>query len=143
MWATHQHLHTPRAHRGGAVPTVSKVRVRLRWWSPTPHLTHPLTMGLLWQTRAPSCVHSWLWPRLNYSLFRLSICNRPQSSPWVCLLKHEFQHPAPACTIRCVSQAGECSEVARLSVLLSLHSACHNLAAALSSESLKLPVCPS
>ncbi|XP_032330253.1 transmembrane protein 255A isoform X5 [Camelus ferus] len=35
-----------------------------------------------------------------------------QSSPWVCPLKLEFQHLAPACTSRRASWAEECSEVA-------------------------------
>ena len=35
------------------------------------------------------------------------------SSPWVCPLKPEFQHPAPACTSWCERQAGECRQVAR------------------------------
>ena len=42
-----------------------------------------------------------------------AICAQPESSPWVCPLKPEFQHPATAHTSRRVSSAGKCSKVAQ------------------------------
>ena len=46
-------------------------------------------------------VHPWLPPVPHSRPFRLSPCSQPQSSPWVCPLKPEVQHPAPARTSRC------------------------------------------
>ena len=58
-------------------------------------------------------VHPPVVAILHSSPFRLSPCNQPHSFPQVCHLKPEFQCPAPACTSRHVSQAGECGRVAR------------------------------
>ena len=46
------------------------------------------------------------------SPFRLSLCSQAQSSSWICPLKPELQHPAPAHTSECASQAGESTVVA-------------------------------
>ena len=52
MWTTHCCLHTPRVCRGGAMPTVSMLRMRLLWQGSVPPFMLALTMGLLWWTRA-------------------------------------------------------------------------------------------
>ena len=44
----------------------------------------------------PSCTHPLCWPGPHCSPFGLSSCSQTESSPWVCLLKPEFQHPATA-----------------------------------------------
>ena len=114
VWATLPRLHTPRAHTGRAIPTASTLRMRLLSWGPTSPFACMLTMGLLKWTWALSCTHSQLWTGQHSSPFRLSPCSQPQSSPQVCPLKPEFQHPAPTCTIRYMSPSGEYSEVARI-----------------------------
>ena len=114
VWATLPRLHTPRAHTGRAIPTASMLRMRLLSWGPTSPFACMLTMGLLKWTWALSCTHSQLWTGQHSSPFRLSPCSQPQSSPQVCPLKPEFQHPAPTCTIRYMSPSGEYSKVARI-----------------------------
>ena len=78
----------------------------------TPPFEHLLTMALLWRTWAPSEYTPVCGPHHTPSPFSLSLHSQPQSSPRVCLLKPEFQYPAPAHTSRWVFQAGECSKVA-------------------------------
>ena len=56
--------------------------------------------------------HPQLWLGPHFRPFGLSPCSHAESSPWVCLLKPEFQHPAAVHTSRCMSLAGECSKVA-------------------------------
>lgn len=73
------------------------------------------------RTQAPFCTHSELWSRAHCMSFRLSLHSQTESSPWVCLLRPEFQHPSAAHKSRCASGAGECSEVARSSVLVSVY----------------------
>lgn len=65
------------------------------------------------RTQGPSCTHSELWPRAHCMSFRLFLHSQTESSPWVCLLRPEFQHPAAVHKSRCASGAGECSEVAK------------------------------
>ena len=139
MWATYWHLHVPRASRARTPPAVSMLRIRLLWWDISSPFTHALTVGLLWQTQAPSYTHSQLQPGPHSSRFMLSLLRQHQSSPRVCLLKLEFQHPAPRCTSRWASQDGECSEVARTGCA-GLCSACCKPVAALFPESLKRPI---
>ena len=84
--------------------------------SPTWLELHPtismLTMGLLGQTHAPSCVHPLWQPRPQSTPLRLSPHNQTKASHWVCPLKHEFYHPATACTSKCASWAGKCGDTA-------------------------------
>ena len=135
----HRCLCAPRGCRGRVVPAVSTSRMR----QALPSLRgFTLPMRLQWQTLAPSCANPRLWLRPHSIPFRLFLHSQPQASPHVCPLKPKFQPPAPMHTSRHVSQAGECSKMSRIcSVQVSLCSVCPKLAAALSSEPLKLPFC--
>lgn len=68
--------------------------------------------------------------------------SQPQSSLRVCPLKPEFQHLAPAHTHRLCLRLGSAGRWHGPFVLVSLCSACCKVAAALSSEPLKLPFGP-
>ena len=82
----------------------------------------PLTVGLLWQTQAQSCVHLLLQPKAYSTPFRLSLHSESQSFPQVCPLKPKFQHLAPMPTSRHASgwgvqQGGQARPCQPLSVL--------------------------
>ena len=104
--------------------------MRLLLWGHTPPLVPVLTMWLLWLNWAPSCAHPQLLPGPHPRPFRLSLPSQTKSSPRVCPLKPEFQHPAAEHT----RWLGSAARWPGPSVLVSFCPACCKLAAALSSE---------
>lgn len=123
--ANFQGLQAPRAHRGGAVTAVSKEENKFSMEGPLPSVCVCINNGA-------SMVD------MDSTLYIPSA----QSSPQVCLLKPEFQHSAPACNSRCMTQTRECSTVVRSSVLVSLCFACHKPIVVHSFEALMLSFRP-
>lgn len=121
-----QGLQAPRPHRGGAVTAVSKEENKFSMAGPLPSVcvcinngASMVDMGSILYIHTPSPVLS---PGLS-------------AGP-------EFQHSAPACNSRCMTQARECSTVVRSSVLVSLCFACHKPIVVYSFEALMLSFCP-
>ena len=117
-----------------------------------------LIMRLLWQTHVPPflCWHGILMEdthsirhvppvaaQLHSSPYELCLCNQPESSPYVCPLIPQFQHPTTAHTSRRTSQAGMCGVVAR-TVYTGLSLPCGAAGQLLHSplKPLKLLICP-
>ena len=101
---------------------------------PTPALTH-----------LPPTVASCCYGRPRLTLCTPSVVatpgSQPQYSPCILLLKPKLQHPAPLPTLVDMHlMLGNVGWQYRPSVQVSLHCACRNLVAALSSEALKLPL---
>ena len=101
-----------------------------------------LKMGLLWQTHTLSCTHPHLRLRSYFRPLGLSLHSQTESSPWVCPLKPEGQHPVTVHTSRCAFQAGQCGDMARI-IYAGLSLPCGATDQLLHStlEPLKLPVC--
>ena len=109
----------------------------------TPPFTCDLTVALHF------CGRPWFLPCtplvatiLCSSPFRLSPCSQPQSSPWVCPLNPEFQHPAPALTRWMHIWCWEHRRVVQTICAGLSRSACCKLVVVLSAEPLKLSLCP-
>ena len=106
------------------------------------HPSHSLTMRFLWRMQALSCAHPWMHPRLQSSPFGLFLCSQSHSFPHICLLKPEFGtqslHTPAKSILGWGVQKGE-----QQYLWYSLYSSCWNLASVLSSEPLKLLICPS
>ena len=86
--------------------------------SPLPSTLLDKGSSLLWRARAFSMYTTGCSP-YHTPAPSGCLCSQPQCSPQVCPLKPEFQHPAPARTSGCASQAEERRAVAWLILLSS------------------------
>ena len=126
----------------GATPCCEHADSEAATAGPQPSLC-VLTMGLLWQTHAPSCVHSQSQPGSHSRPFGMSPHSQTVSSPWVCPLKPEFQHPVTAHTSRHASWAQKCGNMARtICVGVSLPCRAASQLPHSPLQPLKLPICP-
>lgn len=140
MWATCWHLHAPKSCSSKITPAVSTLRPKLLLAGHAPPFTSSLTMVLLWQTWVPSWTHI---PRSYFRPFRLSPHSQTKSCPWVCLLKLKLQHSPLHSSAGPWFGLGSVASWQGPSVLVFLCPVCHKPAGTLSSELLKLPICPS
>ena len=143
VWEACWCLCAPTARRGGPSPTVNMQRMRLLGRGPCPslcmHVKNATSMQDLGSILCTSLVVAWTTLR---SLQTLSTQPTPVLSPGP-YAEAQVSAPTPQCTPADVCFGlGSAARWLGLSVLVSLCSACRKPAAALSSEPLKLPICP-
>ena len=113
---------------GGALPFSSRVCVN---------------NGASMVDRVPSCTHPQLWPGPHSSPFGLLCAANPSRLPTSVFWSPSFSTKPPRIPTDAPLRLGSAARWPGLSVLVFLHSASCKLVAALSSEPLKLPFCPS